>query len=134
MIGHIQKDRKYQKTLSEFILKVNFFVVSGMLDNFVNDIKQECNEEDHLEIENDLKQEDEGAQCSSLNQHVKIEDVQYNCQKKENFVDVSLSNSRCDTCMSRNVENSPYFQIIKVVFSLQKWVSMGDKIKILTIF
>ena len=61
-------------------------VISGMLDNFVNEIKQEYIEEDYLEIEHDFKQEDEEAHCSSFNQHIKIENVQYNCQKQENFV------------------------------------------------
>lgn len=37
-----------------------------------------------------MKQEDEEAPCSSLSQHVKTENVQYNCQKQENFVDVSI--------------------------------------------
>ena len=56
-----------------------------------SDIKQEYIEDDDLlEIIDNLKQEDEEAPCSSLSQHVKTENVQYNCQKQENFVDVSI--------------------------------------------
>ena len=54
-----------------------------------SEIKQEYIEEDHLEIVDDLNQV---AHCFSSNQHVKIENVEYNCEKQENFVDVSISN------------------------------------------
>ena len=72
-----------------------------MLNNFVDDIKQE----DVLEIVDNLKQEDEGAQCSaSLNQSVKIENEQYNSQKHENFVDVSLSDVVGSTNIKQEVK------------------------------
>ena len=54
-----------------------------------SDIKQEYIEDDLLEIVDELKQEFEETEetnCFSLNQHVKTE----NCQKQENFVDVSI--------------------------------------------
>mgnify|MGYP001299730306 CR=1 FL=1 len=84
-----------------------------MLNNFVNEIKQENNEEDLLEIVDNLKQEDEGAQCSSsLNQSVKIENEQYNSQKHENFVDVSLSDVVGSTNIKQEVKEEDPLRLV----------------------
>ena len=96
--------------ISELIFNINyFFIVLGMLDNFVDDIKQE----DVLEIVDNLKQEDEGAQCSSsLNQSVKIENEQYNSQKHENFVNVSLSDVVGSTNIKQEVEEEDPLRLV----------------------
>ena len=84
-----------------------------MLDNIVNEIKQENNEEDLLEIVDNLKQEDEGAQCSSsLNQSVKIENEQCNSQKHENFVDVSLSDVVGSTNIKQEVKEEDPLRLV----------------------
>ena len=81
------------KRITKMILIFYFFTVSDMLGNIVSvsseeesvsDIKQEYEEDDHLEIVDNLKQEE--PTTDTFPQHIKNEDENVKYHMSENFV------------------------------------------------
>ena len=86
------------KRITKMILIFYFFTVSDMLGNIVSvsseeesvsDIKQEYEEDDHLEIVDNLKQEEPTTgYTNTFPQQIKNEDENVKCHMSENFVNV----------------------------------------------